>query len=268
MTGAVLVLAAFAALAQEKEILLEAPAGVNDQDRLKAAKTLAIRCAAAGLKDIVADLHRPSPNEPKRIRLVSKERFWTDQHPLLDFLASFKGQVEIRFHRPVREHERAAYPEGGKAPDGYRWVKVPEWKPESKPFLHYKRVEESMFLLVAEKPKSLAGPFKIIRHAEGELFGSETDPAYFMLFKGPQAVELDKAKVRAEKGDGHILPLCLFIDDAYLPENNGMMHWRYGENTQKPELALWRFDELNPKTPLAWLLENPLPFELKRVKRE
>jgi hypothetical protein len=271
LLSAVLVAGAPAVLAQEKEVFFEVPAGVSDLERLKVAKTLAIRCAAAGLKDIVADLHRPAPNEPKRIRLISKDRFWTDQFPLLDFLATFQARkLEIQFHRVVQPSERTVFKEGEKAPVGFAWVKFPEWKFSEKPFPHYQRVENSHFLLLPEKPKPITGPFKIVRHAGGDLFGVESDPAILMVFKGPQALDIDSRKVRNPEGEGHILPMNLFIDDVYFSESNGMMLWRYAETKSgsKPELALWKFDELDARTPLVWLLENPLPFQLKRVKQE
>ena len=268
--AAALILAASPAVAQDKELLFEAPAAASDADRIKAAKALAARCVAAGLKDVVGDTHRPAPTEPKRIRLKWEERFWSEHFPLLDFLASFQARtVEIRFERVVKSSERLTYKEGEKAPEGHTWVKVSEWVPVAGPFSHYRLREASRSLLFPDKPKHIPGPFKVIRHAGGELFGVESDPNTFLLFKGPQAIELNGRSVRnPDDPQGMIIPLRLFIDDAFFPIENGVMYWRFVDTKggSRPELALWKFDGLDSKSPLAWLLENPLPFALKRVK--
>ena len=270
LVAAAIMLAASPAAAQDKELLFDAPAAASDADRIKAAKTLAARCVAAGLKDVVGDLYRPSATEPKRIRLKSEQRFWSENFPLLDFLASFQARtVEIRFERVVKSSERRTYKEGEKAPEGHSWVKVPEWEFVEKPFQHYRRKEASRSLLFPDKPKNIPGPFKVIRHPGGPLFGVEADPNTFLLFKGPQAVELNSRSVRdPDDPQSMIIPLRLFIDDALLSVDNGMMFWRFVDTKggSKPDMAFWKFDGLDPKLPLAWLLENPLPFELKRVK--
>ena len=268
--SAFLLAGAESALAQEKQLIFESPKGTSDADRLKAAKTLAARCVAHGFKDVTGDTARPAPDAIRQVRLLSTKGFTPEMYPAIDFLSSFLcRRVELRFERFLSTAEKDEYKEGEKAPKGTTWTKHRIWKLFADPFPHYKPTEEDTESLFLDKPViDASGKWKVHRHDGGDLFGFDRPAGVFLTFKGPIVKTIYGGIVpNPENPKKTMLPLNLFIDGVRFPTDGGSMGWRTMETKGDiPDLAIWEFPEMLPTTPIVWLLENPLPFELKRVK--
>jgi len=257
------------ASAQAKTLLFEAPAGTGDVQLLKAAKALAARCVAQGLKGVTADLFAPNPPGPKRIRLTAAKEFTEPQIAVADFLASFPCKtIDIRFEHFLSKAEKETFKEGEEAPKGSTWTTFQEWERVEKPFVHFRQAKEPIITLLRDKPTvEAAGKFKVLRHPGGDLHGNDREAGIFLTFPGAMAKTL-YAGIRKKPDPPHtdFLPLNLFIDGTRFPTNDGMMGWRNVANGPKdpPDLAIWAIPDLAAETPLAILLENPLPFAVKR----
>ncbi|HEU4339334.1 MAG TPA: hypothetical protein VFS19_04635 [Planctomycetota bacterium] len=254
----------------DKQILFEAPKGTSDADRLKAAKALAARCVAHGLADATGDTISRAPNTPRQVRLRSAKGFDKESLAAIDFLAAFPCKsVVLRLERFLTEAEKGEYLEGEKAPKGCSWVKHRFWAIAKDAFPPYKSSEAEESSLFLNKPViDASGKWKIHRHPGGELFGEERPAGVYMTFKGSLVKTMYGAIVpNAEKPGKTMLPLNLFIDGVRFPTDDGIMGWRILETKgDLPDFATWTFPDLTPKSALAWLMENPLPFELKRVE--
>jgi len=255
----------------EKQLLFEAPKEISDADRLKAAKALAARCVAHGLADVTGDTISRAPNTPRQLRLRSAKGFDKEALAAVDLLKAFPCKsVVIRFERFLTEAEKADYREGEKAPKGCSWVKHRTWEPAEKAFPPYKPSEAEMFSLLLDKPViDTSGKWKIHRHAGGDLFGTKCEAGVFLTFKGALVKTMYGCIVpNPEKKGSTMLPLNLFIDGVRFPTDNGSMGWRILETKgDLPDFAIWTFPDLTEKSAFAWLMENPLPFELKRVEQ-
>jgi len=267
---AALLAGAAPALAQENQIIFESPKGTTDPDRLKAAKALAARCVAHGWKDVTGDTARPSPDSVRQVRLLSAKGFTKEMYPAIDFLSSFPcRRVELRFERLLTEKEKETYQAGGLSPKGSAWVKHQVWESAASPFPLYRPAKEEKENLFLDKPVIDAeGKWKIHRHEGGDLFGYDRERGVFLTFKGAIVKTIHGSIVpNPEKPGTTMLPINLFIDGLQLSTENGSMGWRVLQGKGEiPDLAIWTFPELTEKSPLVWLMENPLPFELKRVK--
>jgi hypothetical protein len=257
-------------LAQENQLIFESPKGTTDPDRLKAAKALAARCVAHGFKDVTGDTARPAPDAMRQVRLLSTKGFTKEMYPAIDFLATFTcRKVELRFERFLSKAEMDEYKEGEKAPKGTTWTKHRIWKLFADPFPHYRPTEEDEVSLFLDKPViDAAGKWRIHRHAGGDLFGHERPEGVFLIFKGSMVKTIYGGIVpNPEKPKQTMLPINLFIDGVRFPTDGGSMGWRSIETkVENPDMAIWEFPEMLPTTPIVWLLENPLPFALKRVE--
>jgi len=273
MRLAVLVLAVFTsaadASAQEKELHFEPPAGANDKDRTQAAKALAARCVAAGLRDVKAETVRRTPDTPRLIRLHSAKGFAAEQIEQVDFLASWPCKtVHLRVERWLTQDEKGKFPAGEKAPQGATWTKQRYWGFAEKPFPHYRQSEEEEDFLFADKPViDASARWKLLRHPGGDLHGKDTPAGVFLTFRGPLVKVMYESIIsNPDKPGKKLLPLHLFIDGVRFPIEEGMMGWKVLQpKAEDPDLALWDFLDLTEKRPLAPLLEHPLPFTLKRT---
>jgi len=257
------------ARAQEKELLFEAPAGVPDAQRTKAAKALAARCVAQGMAGVTGDTVAREPNTPKKIRLLAPKGFTEEMVSVAEYLASVPCRtLELRFEHFLSEAEKETYKPGEEAPKGSAWMKFRTWEIVRKPFRHYSTSVEETTVLFRDKPfVDATGKYKIHRHGGGDLFGKNRDAGIFLNFPGAMAKTIYSGIVKhPDPPHGSMLPLNLFIDGAQFPTNNGMMGWRTltGPDQNVPDLAIWEIPELSTITPIACMLENPLPFALKR----
>jgi hypothetical protein len=268
--AAVLVLAALPARAQEKQLLFEAPEGANDSDRTKAAKNLAARCVAAGMKGVSGDAWAPAPDTPKRVRIISPTGFPEDRIAEIEYFASIPcSSVELHFKHFLAHAEKETFKEGEKAPKGSTWRKVACLDPVSKPFRHFKTLAED-WMLVRDKPVlEIEGKFKIHRHTGGDLYGHERERGIFLKISGASARTMfGQIRKRPDPPRTEMLPVMLMIDGFHCPTDNGFIGWRTLKRgkDEPPDLALWMFPDLNERGPLIFLLENPMPFALKRIQ--
>jgi len=266
--AAALLMAASGVRAQEKPLLFDAPAGANDLDRIKAAKALAARCVACGIPEVTGDTFSSAPNAPKRIRLMSPKGFTAEMIPAVDFLASFPCRtVELRFEVPLGKRDQETYKPGGKSPKGASWTKIRNWDSVAAPFHHLKAADQEVDFLLLDKPAvDVSGKFKILRHPGGDLYGHDREEGIFLTFRGAVVKTLHQGIVRQpDPPHKELLPVELLIDGLRLPTEQGSMGWRsLQSDADNPDLAIWTFPELAAKKPLACLLENPLPFAMKR----
>lgn len=271
VTFALVVFAAAAsgAVAQEKELYFEPPAGANDKDRTQAAKALAARCVAAGLRDVKAETVRRTPDSPRLIRLQSANGFSKEQIEHVEFLASWPCKsVQMRLERFLAQDEKDKFPAGEQAPKGTTWTKQRSWVLTEKPFPHYMQKDEEEDVLFLDKPViDASGRWGFLRHRGGDLHGQECKEGVYLTFKGPVVKAMyDSIVPDPDKPAKKMLPLHLFFDGVRIPTDGGRMGWRVIQPKAKdPDFALWTFPDLTEQSPLAYLLEYPLPFILKRT---
>lgn len=274
--GLLLVAVAFSTVpavahAQAKALLFEAPAGTGDVPLLKAAKALATRCAAQGLKGVTGDIFAPVPPGPKRVRLTAPNEFTEAQVPVVEFLASFPCRtIELRFEHFLSKTEKDLYQEGEKAPKGSSWIDLHVWEKIEKPVVHFKKSEAPIATLMRDKPViDVSGKCKILRHGGGNLHGYDREAGIYLTFSGAAAKTLYSGIVKSpDPPHKDVLPVNLFIDGTRFPTDNGFMGWRNlaGGEKDPPDLAIWTFPDLTAATPIPTLLEHPLPFALKRAE--
>jgi len=266
--AAALLAAASDARAQEKPLLFDAPQGANDLDRIKAAKALAARCVASGIPEVTGDTFASAPNGPKRIRLTSPKGFTAEMIPAVEFLASFPCRtVELRFELLLGKRDQETYKPGEKAPKGASWTKIRNWEGVAEPFQHLKPAPRELDILFLDKPAvDVSGRFKILRHPGGDLFGHDREEGIFLTFRGAVVKTLHQGIVKLpDPPRREMLPVKLLIDGLRLPTEEGSIGWRNLQtDADNPDLAIWTFPGLAAKKPLACLLENPLPFAMKR----
>ncbi len=266
--AAALLAAASDARAQEKPLLFEAPPGAKDLDRIRAAKALVARCDACGLRDVTGDTFAPAPNSPKRIRLQSPKGFAAETIQVIEFLASFPCRaVELRFELLLSKQDRETFKPGEKAPRGATWTKLRNWEGAAAPYPHLKPGAQELDVLFLDKPVvDVAVKCKILRHPGGDLFGHDREEGIFLTFRGATVKTLHQQIVKhPDPPHKELLPVKLLIDGLRIPTEEGSIGWRNLQtDADNPDLAIWTFPELAAKKPLACLLENPLPFALKR----
>ena len=257
------------AFAQDKELQYEAPADIPLPDLMKVATSLASRCEAFDLKGVLGT-GLITLEGRRRIKLSHLQGFPAEKRAAVDFLASFLAQkIELRVLHKLSKEDTAKYPVGVSAPEGASWLKFEEWERATSPDEIYRKSERPHYLLFKDQPPiDATGRLKILRHDGKSFHKQKLEAGTYLQFPKDLTQELHATVTKdPDKPERELFLISVLIDGVRMDTRGGAVRWYNTTRSKdgKPDLGLWSFKELTDTKVLAWLLEFPLPFALKRV---